>query len=160
MNDIRPQSFASVYKAVMIGFGLIGAVMIGLLVRRLIVLVSGTFIAQSIFSIRKSLNLLDAAASVSSTDPVQRLINQVFLNVSSVARYQIEQNSAYQYQQALTYLVALASSIGLFLVASIIQLDAAHMLTCFIQYLLMLPSFINVLSIYSISNIHDVFVLK
>jgi chitin synthase len=53
-------------------------------------------------------------------------------------------------------LIALAATFGLYFVASFMYLDPWHMFTSFIQYLLLMPSFINILMIYAFSNWHDV----
>lgn len=51
--------------------------------------------------------------------------------------------------------ISLMSTYGLYLVSSIISLDPWHLLTSFIPYMLFLPSFIIVLTIYSFSNLQD-----
>lgn len=48
------------------------------------------------------------------------------------------------------------STYGLYLIASILFLQPWHMFTSFLQYLLGAASYINVIQIYSFSNIHDV----
>ncbi|KIV96692.1 chitin synthase 3 [Exophiala mesophila] len=53
-------------------------------------------------------------------------------------------------------IIALAATFGLYFVASFLYLDPWHMFTSFIQYLLLMPSFINILMIYAFSNWHDV----
>ena len=52
--------------------------------------------------------------------------------------------------------IALAATFGLYFVASFMYADPWHMFTSFLQYLLMMPSFINILMIYAFSNWHDV----
>jgi chitin synthase len=53
-------------------------------------------------------------------------------------------------------LVAFIATFGLWFVASILYMDPWHMFTSFIQYLLLMPSFINILNVYAFSNWHDV----
>ena len=53
-------------------------------------------------------------------------------------------------------IIALASTFGLYYVASFLYWDPWHMFTSFLQYLLIAPSFINILMIYAFSNWHDV----
>jgi len=53
-------------------------------------------------------------------------------------------------------LIALAATFGLYFIASFLYLDPWHMFTSFGQYMLLMPSFINVLMIYAFSNWHDV----
>ena len=45
---------------------------------------------------------------------------------------------------------------GLYLISSILYFDPWHMLTSFVQYLLLLPSYVNILLIYAFCNLHDV----
>lgn len=45
---------------------------------------------------------------------------------------------------------------GLYLISSLLYFDPWHMLTSFIQYLLLLPSYVNILLIYAFCNLHDV----
>lgn len=52
--------------------------------------------------------------------------------------------------------IALASTFGLYFVASFLYMDAWHMFHSFPQYCLMAPSYINVLNVYSFCNTHDV----
>ncbi|EXJ73593.1 chitin synthase 3 [Cladophialophora psammophila CBS 110553] len=53
-------------------------------------------------------------------------------------------------------IIALAATFGLYFVASFMYMDPWHMFTSFFQYLLLMPSFINILMIYAFSNWHDV----
>lgn len=53
-------------------------------------------------------------------------------------------------------LVALAATFGLYFVASFLYLDPWHMFTSFLQYLLLMSSYINILMVYAFSNWHDV----
>ncbi|KAI9336630.1 chitin synthase-domain-containing protein [Zopfochytrium polystomum] len=52
--------------------------------------------------------------------------------------------------------IATGSTYGLYLFGSILHLDPWHVFTCMIQYFLMLPSFVNILTVYSFTNLHDV----
>lgn len=52
--------------------------------------------------------------------------------------------------------VSLGSTYCLYLLSSIIYLQPWHMLTSFIQYILLSPSYINVLNIYAFCNVHDI----
>lgn len=53
-------------------------------------------------------------------------------------------------------IVSLASTYVLYLVASFMYFEPFHMFTSFIQYLLLSPSYINVLNIYAFCNVHDI----
>lgn len=52
--------------------------------------------------------------------------------------------------------ISLGATYGLYLVSSLLYFEPWHMFTSFIQYLLLLPSFVNILLIYSFCNLHDV----
>ncbi|GAA6030305.1 hypothetical protein JCM8097_009038 [Rhodosporidiobolus ruineniae] len=55
-----------------------------------------------------------------------------------------------------TIIVSLLSTYGLYLVASLIFFDPAHMFTSFLQYLLLAPSWTNIINVYAFCNIQDV----
>ncbi|KAI9590938.1 glycosyltransferase family 2 protein [Syncephalis fuscata] len=52
--------------------------------------------------------------------------------------------------------ISLASTYGLYLICSILHFEPWHMITSFIQYLLLLPAFVNILMVYAFCNTHDV----
>jgi len=52
--------------------------------------------------------------------------------------------------------VSLVATLGLYIFASLLFFDPWHMITSFIQYLLLAPSYINVLNVYAFANVHDV----
>lgn len=63
----------------------------------------------------------------------------------------------YVLQSDNSVLVAsLAATFGIYFIASFLFGDPWHMFTSFPQYLLMAPSFINVLNVYAFCNLHDV----
>ncbi|KAI8914752.1 chitin synthase-domain-containing protein [Powellomyces hirtus] len=53
-------------------------------------------------------------------------------------------------------ILSLASTYGLYFIASILFMEPWHMITSFVQYLFLMPSFMNILMIYAFSNLHDV----
>ena len=52
--------------------------------------------------------------------------------------------------------ISMGSTYVLYLVSSIIYLQPWHMLTSFVQYILLSPAYINVLNIYAFCNVHDI----
>jgi len=52
--------------------------------------------------------------------------------------------------------ISLVSVYGVYFLASFLFLDFAHMFTSFVQYMLLLPSFVNILMVYAFCNTHDV----
>ncbi|BEJ10899.1 hypothetical protein CspHIS471_0103210 [Cutaneotrichosporon sp. HIS471] len=52
--------------------------------------------------------------------------------------------------------MSLMATYGLYLISSLMYLEPWHMFTSFIQYLFLLPSYVNILLIYAFCNLHDV----
>ncbi|KAF9524129.1 chitin synthase [Crepidotus variabilis] len=52
--------------------------------------------------------------------------------------------------------LSMLATLGLYIIASVIFFEPWHMITSFVQYLLMAPSYINVLNVYAFANVHDV----
>jgi chitin synthase len=52
--------------------------------------------------------------------------------------------------------LSLAATLGLYIISSLLFFEPWHMLTSFVQYLLMAPSYIAVLNVYAFANVHDV----
>ncbi|EPQ66343.1 Chitin synthase I [Blumeria graminis f. sp. tritici 96224] len=55
-----------------------------------------------------------------------------------------------------TLIVSLASTYVLWFVVSFLFFDPWHMFTSFIQYLILVPTYINVLNVYAFCNTHDI----
>ncbi|KAG5642981.1 Chitin synthase 4 [Asterophora parasitica] len=52
--------------------------------------------------------------------------------------------------------LSLLATLGLYIISSLLFFEPWHMITSFIQYLLMAPSYIAVLNVYAFANVHDV----
>ncbi|KAJ1560075.1 Chitin synthase, class 2, partial [Cladochytrium tenue] len=52
--------------------------------------------------------------------------------------------------------VSTLSTYGLYLISSLMHLDPWHIFTCLLQYLLLVPTFVNVINVYAFCNLHDV----
>ncbi|KAL7420606.1 Chitin synthase, class 6 [Cryptotrichosporon argae] len=52
-------------------------------------------------------------------------------------------------------IVSMLSTYGAFVASSLLALDPWHIVTCFVQFILFSPTYINVLNIYAFSNLHD-----
>lgn len=63
----------------------------------------------------------------------------------------IFQNSLFQ-----TLIISMLSTYVLYFVASIIFFDPWHMFTSFLQYILLTPTYINILNVYAFCNTHDI----
>src|SRR5208282_3197636 len=55
-----------------------------------------------------------------------------------------------------TLIVSMASTYLLWFVVSFLFFDPWHMFTSFIQYLILTPTYINVLNVYAFCNTHDI----
>ncbi|KMQ81413.1 chitin synthase class i, partial [Lasius niger] len=51
-----------------------------------------------------------------------------------------------------TLIVSVMSTFGIWLIASIIMFDPWHMITSFVQYMLLTPTYTNVLNVYAFCN--------
>ncbi|KAJ3507424.1 hypothetical protein NLJ89_g6315 [Agrocybe chaxingu] len=52
--------------------------------------------------------------------------------------------------------VALLATYGMYIVSSFMHLEPWHMFTSFAQYMFLLPSYVNILMMYAMCNLHDV----
>jgi len=52
--------------------------------------------------------------------------------------------------------ISILATTGLYLIASILFFEPWHMITSFVQYLLMAPSYIGVMNVYAFCNVHDI----
>ncbi|OAX77424.1 chitin synthase C [Emergomyces africanus] len=65
-------------------------------------------------------------------------------------------SSIFSNHQFFSMIVSLMSTYVLWIVASLLFFDPWHMVTCFLQYILLTPTYINVLNIYAFCNTHDI----
>ncbi|KAG7099805.1 Chitin synthase, class 2 [Marasmius oreades] len=52
--------------------------------------------------------------------------------------------------------ISLAATYGLYFISSFMHFEPWHMFTSFIQYMFFLPSYVNILMMYAMCNLHDV----
>jgi chitin synthase len=92
---------------------------------------------------------------------VYLMFASIFITVRSVQN-QLKKNDGFNVKDIVadkiffTLVVSLASTYLMWFVVSIIFLDPWHMFTSFIQYLLMTPTYINILNVYAFCNTHDI----
>jgi chitin synthase len=85
----------------------------------------------------------------------------VFITVTSI-RTQLETHTQFTvhllFENSLfTHLcVSMASTYALYLIMSILFFDPWHMFTSFIQYILLTPTYVNILNVYAFCNTHDI----
>ncbi|KAF8461931.1 chitin synthase A [Kalaharituber pfeilii] len=93
---------------------------------------------------------------------VYLLFAAIYISVKSVQEElnknqgKLSLSSIFQNPLFLNLLVSLASTYILYFVASFMFFEPWHMFTSFIQYLLLSPSYINVLNVYAFCNTHDI----
>ncbi|KAH7916372.1 hypothetical protein BJ138DRAFT_463108, partial [Hygrophoropsis aurantiaca] len=63
----------------------------------------------------------------------------------------VETNQAFR-----EIVISLAATYGLYLFSSIMHFEPWHMFTSFVQYMFLLPSYVNILMMYAMCNLHDV----
>ncbi|TFK56805.1 chitin synthase 2 [Heliocybe sulcata] len=63
----------------------------------------------------------------------------------------IENNKAFR-----EIVISLVATYGLYFIASFMHFEPWHMFTSFIQYMFLLPSYVNILMMYAMCNLHDV----
>ncbi len=84
----------------------------------------------------------------------------VFITVKSIqselADGQFSVSDIFKNQIFYTLIVSLASTYVLWFVVSFLFFDPWHMFTSFIQYLLLTPTYINILNVYAFCNTHDI----
>ncbi|KAH7325805.1 chitin synthase-domain-containing protein [Stachybotrys elegans] len=85
----------------------------------------------------------------------------IFISVTAIredlqrqGRFNI--NTLFQNEVFYTLIVSVMSTYGLWLVASLIFFDPWHMVTSMVQYMLLTPTYTNVLNVYAFCNTHDV----
>jgi chitin synthase len=82
----------------------------------------------------------------------------VFLTVKSVQselKKGFEIGDLFQNKVFSTLILSMLSTYVLWFVVSFLFFDAWHMFTSFLQYLLLTPTYINVLNVYALCNTHD-----
>ncbi|EYE97458.1 chitin synthase class I [Aspergillus ruber CBS 135680] len=84
----------------------------------------------------------------------------VFVTVRSIQQEVQEEaftfSKLFTNNQFFSIIVSLGSTYVMWFIASFIFLDPWHMFTSFIQYILLTPTYINVLNIYAFCNTHDI----
>jgi chitin synthase len=55
-----------------------------------------------------------------------------------------------------TLIISVLSTYGIWLIASLLMFDPWHMFTSLVQYMLLSPTFTNILNVYAFCNTHDI----
>ncbi|KJR84569.1 chitin synthase [Sporothrix schenckii 1099-18] len=62
----------------------------------------------------------------------------------------------FQNKVFITLILSVMSTYGIWLIASLLMFDPWHMFTSLIQYLMLTPTFTNILNVYAFCNTHDI----
>lgn len=65
-------------------------------------------------------------------------------------------DSLFQNPVFATLIVSVMSTYGIWLIASLLMFDPWHMFTSLVQYMLLSPTYTNVLNVYAFCNTHDI----
>ena len=90
------------------------------------------------------------------------LFASIFITVRSVQTQIAESQGGFSFTLLFTntifftLIISMLSTYVLYIVASLLFLDPWHMVTSFIQYLLLTPTYINILNVYAFCNTHDI----
>ncbi|KAG5984730.1 Chitin synthase, class 3 [Claviceps digitariae] len=85
----------------------------------------------------------------------------IFIAVKSVIK-DVHSGAAFSVGQLFrnpvfyTLIISVTSTYGIWLIGSILMFDPWHMITSFLQYILLTPTYTNVLNVYAFCNTHDV----
>ncbi|KZV86456.1 glycosyltransferase family 2 protein [Exidia glandulosa HHB12029] len=77
-------------------------------------------------------------------------------NIADVEGRPLDVNDIFKNAIFRNIVISLLATVGLYLIASLLFFEPWHMITSFIQYTLMAPSYINVLNVYAFANVHDI----
>lgn len=82
------------------------------------------------------------------------VVNSVIDNVNDEDGFSVDQ--LFKDEVFYTLIVSVMSTFGIWLIASLLMFDPWHMVTSLLQYMLLTPTYTNVLNVYAFCNTHDV----
>lgn len=84
----------------------------------------------------------------------------IFIAVDAIrtdlSQHSFSVDSLFQNQVFATLIVSVMSTYGIWLIASLLMFDPWHMFTSLVQYMLLSPTYTNVLNVYAFCNTHDI----
>lgn len=75
---------------------------------------------------------------------------------TDLSQHSFSVDSLFQNQVFATLIVSVMSTYGIWLIASLLMFDPWHMFTSLVQYMLLSPTYTNVLNVYAFCNTHDI----
>jgi len=82
------------------------------------------------------------------------VVNSIIDNVNDEDGFTVDQ--LFKDEVFYTLIVSVMSTFGIWLIASLLMFDPWHMVTSLVQYMLLTPTYTNVLNVYAFCNTHDV----
>ncbi|CDK28598.1 unnamed protein product [Kuraishia capsulata CBS 1993] len=121
-------------------------------------LVCATFILAFGNKPQNSKNFYKFVVSFFAIVMVYMLVATIYITAKTIINFEHEHLSAseiFKNKVFINLVISLGSTYVLYFVMSLLFLDCYHMFTCMAPYLLLSPSYINVLSIFAFCNMHD-----
>ena len=73
----------------------------------------------------------------------------IYLNIMQIKENWQGIQTIIKFSASRDLLIAFASTFGIYLISSILYLDPWHIITSFVQYILLYPSYVNILNVYA-----------
>lgn len=86
----------------------------------------------------------------------------IFIAVNAIIDYTSDSENGFSPSDLIkepvfyNLIISVMATYGVWLIASIIMFDPWHMITSLVQYVLLTPTYVNVLNVYAFCNTHDV----
>lgn len=118
-----------------------------------ICLLTTLFVASMGNRPQASKNIFKCSMILLTVCALYALIVGIYFVCDTIRRFGVGNSSNYVF---VSIVVSLLSTYGLYTLMSILYLDPWHMITCSLQYFLMIPSYTCTLQIFAFCNTHDV----
>lgn len=81
-------------------------------------------------------------------------VRAIQIDIADTANFSVSE--LFKNEVFYTLIVSVMSTYGIWLIASLLMFDPWHMLTSLGQYMLLTPTFTNILNVYAFCNTHDI----
>lgn len=81
-------------------------------------------------------------------------VNAIQTDIADTANFSVSE--LFKNKVFYTLIVSVMSTYGIWLIASLVMFDPWHMFTSLGQYMLLTPTFTNILNVYAFCNTHDI----
>ena len=87
---------------------------------------------------------------------VHRVLQTTFKSVPANSSFGTVAGAAFKQGAFRDLVISFAATYAMYFICSFLYGEPWHMFTSMIQYLMLLPSFINILNVYAFCNLHDI----